>query len=276
MLSWLDANDFSTAGAIGSWSDKSPGGNHATQGAGTQQPVVVLNQFNGRPVVRFDGANDYLATGNVSVPTTTVHAFIVADTTDTNGKLLDYQRGPGNTNLLYLAFFNGTGVINHGARFDGAGGNRAANAPGVWSAGTPGIISTLVRSDNSASLRVNGGTPHNIAAAGTALGTMNNPFVIGVQEIVAPTSNPFAGDVAEIIIFDTELTGDEQIGLEYQASLKWGLSGVPLATQAQIDASNALFPTGVYFLGPIPEPSTILIWSLLAGLGLAAGWRRRR
>jgi len=26
----------------------------------------------------------------------------------------------------------------------------------------------------------------------------------------------------------------------------------------------------------IPEPSTILIWSLLAGLGIAAGWRRRK
>jgi len=26
----------------------------------------------------------------------------------------------------------------------------------------------------------------------------------------------------------------------------------------------------------IPEPSTILIWSLLAGLGFAAGWRRRK
>jgi len=25
----------------------------------------------------------------------------------------------------------------------------------------------------------------------------------------------------------------------------------------------------------IPEPATVIIWSLLAGLGIAAGWRRR-
>jgi len=26
----------------------------------------------------------------------------------------------------------------------------------------------------------------------------------------------------------------------------------------------------------IPEPSTLLIWSLLAALGIVAGWRRRK
>jgi hypothetical protein len=29
-------------------------------------------------------------------------------------------------------------------------------------------------------------------------------------------------------------------------------------------------------VGIIPEPSTLLIWSLLAGLGIGAGWRRRK
>jgi hypothetical protein len=37
-------------------------------------------------------------------------------------------------------------------------------------------------------------------------------------------------------------------------------------------------PLTVRQAGPeiIPEPSTLLIWSLLAGLGIGAGWRRRK
>jgi len=33
---------------------------------------------------------------------------------------------------------------------------------------------------------------------------------------------------------------------------------------------------GVFAVGIIPEPSTLLIWSLLAGLAFGAGWRRRK
>ena len=38
--------------------------------------------------------------------------------------------------------------------------------------------------------------------------------------------------------------------------------------------------SNVMRLGPanynVPEPATLLIWSLLAGLGIGVGWRRRR
>jgi hypothetical protein len=34
-------------------------------------------------------------------------------------------------------------------------------------------------------------------------------------------------------------------------------------------------PESAFAIMPIPEPSTLLIWSLLAGLGIGAGWRRR-
>jgi hypothetical protein len=32
----------------------------------------------------------------------------------------------------------------------------------------------------------------------------------------------------------------------------------------------------VQFIGVVPEPATLLIWSLLAGLGIGVGWRRRK
>jgi len=39
---------------------------------------------------------------------------------------------------------------------------------------------------------------------------------------------------------------------------------------------RALTQAEVRNLMAIPEPSTLLIWSLLAGLGIGCGWRRRR
>lgn len=40
------------------------------------------------------------------------------------------------------------------------------------------------------------------------------------------------------------------------------------------DGAGTVYLTGI--LAVVPEPGTLLIWSLLAALGLAAGWRRRR
>jgi hypothetical protein len=48
-------------------------------------------------------------------------------------------------------------------------------------------------------------------------------------------------------------------------------------TNTDTDASRARF-MGVILDGTstvIPEPSTFLIWALLAGLGVGLGWRRR-
>jgi hypothetical protein len=44
--------------------------------------------------------------------------------------------------------------------------------------------------------------------------------------------------------------------------------------QVSFDVSAGALQDGYYTLGIIPEPTTLLIWSLLAGLGFGLGWRR--
>jgi hypothetical protein len=39
---------------------------------------------------------------------------------------------------------------------------------------------------------------------------------------------------------------------------------------------NATGQENGFLLSPVPEPATIVIWSLLGGLGIAVGWRRKR
>ncbi len=58
----------------------------------------------------------------------------------------------------------------------------------------------------------------------------------------------FGGDVAEILVYNTALSAEQIQGIE-----------------------NYLFASY-----PVPEPATLLVWSLLAGLGVGLGWRRRK
>lgn len=45
---------------VDSMSDLSNESNHATQSSGSAQPILVLNQHNGLPILRFDGTDDYM------------------------------------------------------------------------------------------------------------------------------------------------------------------------------------------------------------------------
>src|SRR5688500_15915279 len=60
---WLKADAGVTTNASGSvsqWADQSGNNNHALQGAEDLQPKAVVNAINSLPVLRFDGADDYL------------------------------------------------------------------------------------------------------------------------------------------------------------------------------------------------------------------------
>jgi hypothetical protein len=45
---------------VSQWNDQSGSGNHATQGTGTAQPLLVASLFAAGPGVRFDGTSDFL------------------------------------------------------------------------------------------------------------------------------------------------------------------------------------------------------------------------
>lgn len=62
---WVDASDLSTLTIDGSnnvsqWDDKSGNGNHATQGIAADQPLLVMNELNNHPILRFDGVSEWM------------------------------------------------------------------------------------------------------------------------------------------------------------------------------------------------------------------------
>jgi hypothetical protein len=57
-------------------------------------------------------------------------------------------------------------------------------------------------------------------------------------------------------------------------SIKWSLAGLGLLATG--DGFVAIDRTLPSTSSQLPEPSTFIIWSLLAALGIMVGWWRRR
>jgi len=61
---WLDASDAASVtengGKVSSWADKSGNSHDYAQGTAGNQPELIADAINGKPVISFDGADDYL------------------------------------------------------------------------------------------------------------------------------------------------------------------------------------------------------------------------
>lgn len=108
---WLRADEGveETSGQISRWVDQSGNGNDAFMPTAARRPVLAPGELNGKPVVRFDGAQSLFLTDLLQLPQATV--FVVAR----NGRLDDQFNmilGPaGNADNLQLRFENGTDVL---------------------------------------------------------------------------------------------------------------------------------------------------------------------
>ena len=91
---WLDGTDIdgdgmtdsSSSGPISSWNDISGNSLNATQSNSTNRPTLIPSELNGKPVVSFDGTNDYLSSTGLNI-TQPYSIFLVANTTNnTSGR----------------------------------------------------------------------------------------------------------------------------------------------------------------------------------------------
>ena len=72
---WLDATDVDgdeitdipSSGPISSWNDKSGNNSNATQSNSNNQPTLTSSTLNGKPVVSFDGTDDYLSSAGLNI-----------------------------------------------------------------------------------------------------------------------------------------------------------------------------------------------------------------
>lgn len=199
---WLrsDAGTVLSGDLVTGWNDQSGAGNNA--GIHVAPPRLVAGQFNGKPVVRFEGGQGLAASTGLSLNRWTI--FVVArnnNPVETYGMIL----GPGDSSTNnQFRFENGSQILT----FGGSNG-----MPVVYSSvGNTRDPHLLVLRYDGANLQVTrDGVLKNTSAFVTS-----GPWLLGkIGSWFSSCGSCFLkGDIAEIIIYDRALTDIERASVD--------------------------------------------------------------
>lgn len=207
---------------ISQWSDVSGANRHTSQANATYQPTWSSSAINSLPVVSF-ASGTVLATDLVDLQAGNADLSVIlvlkpSVSQATNAALLDlnqagasgfavYQR-PGQTNTYALEWSPSAGTFSGSAQSV------------VTAAGSAQILG-FVKNGAALAVYLNG----NSAASGAVTGGMLTPLTaLGVGgHRDAPGTDFFAGDIAEILIYDRALTTMERQQIEAALKEKYAI-----------------------------------------------------
>lgn len=201
---WADANDFVSSGAISQWNDKSGLNNHLIQATGASQPSVVLNVQNSKPIVRFDGVNDFFNLTTTISSSTDWTAVYVMKAFDASSNIAGLAYGGGESLYPILQFGSSTyasiavgyiSVVNSVTSFCAMTGTRSVN--------------TLGLKKNNVALTTT------FTSVTRVVGDISMFGKVGVY--------PSKGDFAEAVFYNRVLTTQEMIDLNTYLVAKWAL-----------------------------------------------------
>lgn len=216
---WYDANalaDLADGGAVSDWPARVGVDPAASSG---HEPTLKTGIQNGRPIVRFDGTDDWLSVSNPLYGEQSCSIFAVLAKGNTSG------------GIRTLADFGGTGT-NGLIAFEGdTTGDRT-----LWQYGKgSGIDSNLASSVGTAFhqwswIVPTGSQPSLYKDAGSAIaptGAGNSGFAALSQAALyvgsnGGTSRFMNGDLAELLVYSTALSGSDRAAVATYLKNKWG------------------------------------------------------
>lgn len=212
----IQASD--NADVIGSEDDISGNGRHITQATTINKPTLRTAILNSKPIVRFDGTDDFLA--NTSFPdfgdAYTVFAVARYDSAaDANQGIMEVSNGTVNTG--FLLFFQ-TATLRSAWRCR----DIASNIDVLSSADIRDNIWRIHEGSNSGSLiqyLLNG------VSQGTAAYTAPNLNTLNRLDVGRTNAAGFMlqGDIAQLIIFNRNLTAGEKTAVRNWLNAKWAV-----------------------------------------------------
>ncbi len=212
------------ADPVGAWDDASGGGRHVIQATSGSRPTWQTNEINSEPVVRGDGSDDSLSGSDTGMPSGTSNrsAFLVirpsanpasgvsniilwwGSNSTNEGMGWSYVKDSVDGDKLKLRQFSWGGANVGGEVGDINGVTKLLS--GIWN-GTNGIV------------RVNGVQTESAAQS-------QNTTLSGTMYVFREPSGftqRFAGDIAEIVVYDSALTGGDLTNIETYLMDKYGL-----------------------------------------------------
>lgn len=234
LILWLDAADdttfsYSSGAVVSQWRDKSGLNNHVAQSTVANQPSRS-STLNSRKIIVFDGSNDSLSTANSLDLSTTHTIFAIA------------SQSVGSSDAGLVSINN---TLNNGMTLHNASGYYAYFGNGGYYAtssitGSTSYIFTKIFKGSSSTTRqiyLNG-------TSATSSGTITSTDASGVIRLGQQTTY-LNGTIAEVIIFNRELTATELKQVHTYLGQKWGIVN---SDRTIFDLSgngyNALFGNG--------------------------------
>lgn len=201
-------NGFS--GSVRTWVDKSGSGFNVTNSTAAQQPGYNATGLNGKGVLTFDGTTDRLVNAGAVVPGDDVTMFIVFNRTTAASRDAVFELGNGSSrNAVFLNDASGPNKVGYYANstFYNSSGNYTTNNYDVM---------TVIHDVNTINMWRNGVNQF----SGTGLlRSSTTGIYIGDD---SSSGDQLQGNIAEIIVYNRDLTADERHDVETYLAGKWG------------------------------------------------------
>jgi hypothetical protein len=218
LFAWHDAGQGVTIDVgVSQWSDLSGNGHHLVQATGIKQPLLVNGVINGKPVVRFDGVDDFLET--TLGATVSAHTFFMVFKGTVSGTDLGLMRLSNTSGTQQGLTWHANSAIYsyHGD------GSRYVRVSGR-SPGVPYIVTRLWNGGLTAAdmnLWVNN-------TAGTKYSTPVATFLsakYNLGQCSTISGGYFGGDIAEVLLYNRALEQSEIDTIERWLAAKYLISG---------------------------------------------------
>ena len=231
---WLKADagvSKDASGKVAWWADQSGNNLNIVQPTYAKQPLMAENAVNDKPVIRFDGNDDYLQTSgavNLLNNTGNFSLFVVVKpgaTQKTWADILDYQHNPQG-----LLIQQDGGEINKyfigGSACPGFGGCSRTH---VLDPTKFQVLSAKFRQSSFFYSYLNGSDMKYLGNAYTRLDDEPKYFTVGNKSLEL-YPRQFNGSIAEIIIYNTVLSETEMIAVDRYLFSKYAIDAVPPQT----------------------------------------------
>lgn len=218
---WLDCQTelrfgqgYADAAAIGTLTDWSDNGYHATQAVAGAKPTFKTNIINGRPVARFDGTSDFLTSTEPS-DTKPFSLFFVLSMANLDA-VQTVMGSSLDTSGYELRIINTSGLTRLTAIDIADAANSTTSVP----AATWHINGITLSGAGAVAYYLNGAT------RGT--GTLTNTPGAGQTRVIGRRDpiglQYFVGDVAEVIIYNSVLSAANHNTVGKYLSYKYGIA----------------------------------------------------
>lgn len=205
------------------WTDMSGNGRHAVQATGANQPSIVTNVINGRQVRRFNATSTFLVPPNFSLDNFTVFSAIYPKNTSPEPAYKTiFSIGSTSASSARDVLFN-TSNVSGVTTLDV---QRSNGSTFPTAKVTTSNLSFQIASGKFTGTEliayVNNGTRNTVAT--TITGTSDNLPAIGAVKQFGGTGFFYEGDIAEIIVYPTNLSDFNCLRVERYLSKKYNIT----------------------------------------------------